>query len=342
MAAKPTQPIRNIFDHTLKVFARHYADVLLRLAFPGVPVSLVGTDSNVELALPARPVDFVHHVMYEDTEYLLHVEFQLEHETDFPRRMFTYCGALTAQYEMPVLTLVLYLRPRQSPLPDAYEICLGDHVVNRFSYPVLRLWDHVDAIRSGEYRELAPLLLTLVPDKSPTVLHEERALILQEPDQRKRADLLALAVMVASRHFENYNLWQFFTEEEREQMEHATVIDELMARRLERIRAQVRQEGRQEGIQEGRQEGIQEGRQEGIQEGVQEGIQALRASLVDILLERFDVSEAQCQRIEERLQKIDDLDKLRGLLLTLVRAPNAVVFEQALMEVQNATPPSSL
>jgi predicted transposase YdaD len=325
MASKPTQSIRNIFDHTLKVFARHYADVLLRLAFPGVPVSLVGTDSNVELALPARPVDFVHHVMYEDTEYLLHVEFQLEHEANFPRRMFTYCGALTAQYEMPVLTLVLYLRPRQSPLPDAYEICLGDHVVNRFSYPVLRLWDHVDAIRSGEYRELAPLLLTLLPEKSPTVLQEERTLIMQEPDDRKRADLLALAVMVASRHFEGYNLWQFFTEEEREQMEHATVIDELMARRLARIRAQVRQEG----LQEGRQEGLQEGLQEGIQEG---SIQTLRTSLVDILLERFNVSETQHQRIESRLQEIDDLDKLRGLLLTLVRAPNVMAFEQALQE----------
>lgn len=313
MAAKPTQSIRNIFDHTLKVFARHYADVLLRLAFPGVPVYLVGTDSNVELALPVRQVDFVHHVMYEGTEYLLHVEFQLEHEADFPRRMFTYCGALTAQYEMPVLTLVLYLRPRQSPLPDAYEICLGDHVVNRFSYPVLRLWDHVDAIRSGEYRELAPLLLTLVPEKSPRVLQEERTLIMQEPDDRKRADLLALAVMVASRHFKAYNLWQFFTEEEREQMEHATVIDELMARRLARIRAQVRQEG------------LQEGRQEG-------SIQTLRTSLVDILLERFNVSETQHQRIESRLQEIDDLDKLRGLLLTLVRAPNVMAFEQALQE----------
>ena len=40
----------NIFDRTLKIIARNYADLLLRLAFPDVPVRLVGTLENVELS----------------------------------------------------------------------------------------------------------------------------------------------------------------------------------------------------------------------------------------------------------------------------------------------------
>ncbi len=311
-------PIHNLFDHTLKVIARHYADVLLRLAFPGVPISLVGTDRNVELTLPARPVDFVHHVVYQEMAYLLHIEFQLEHEVDFPRRMFTYSGLLTAQYDLPVLTLVLYLRPRQSPLPDAYQVNLGERVVNRFSYPVLRMWDYVDDIRRGEYRELAPLLITLTEEKSAAVLQEERELIWRESDAKKRADLLALAVMIATRHFDSRYLWQFFTEEEIMDMQNATIIDELFARRLEQIRAQVRQESLQEGLQAG------------LEQGIQRGLQNLRDSLLDVLEERFDVSKTQRRHIATQLQAIDDLAKLRGLLLALMRAPDVTTFEQAL------------
>ncbi|MBN1876012.1 MAG: hypothetical protein JXA33_17440 [Anaerolineae bacterium] len=69
-------PIYHLFDQTLKIIARNYADVLLRLAFPGMPIRLVGTELNVELALPIRPVDFVHRVVYNKQEYLLHIEFQ--------------------------------------------------------------------------------------------------------------------------------------------------------------------------------------------------------------------------------------------------------------------------
>jgi hypothetical protein len=39
--------------------------LLLRLAFPDIPVRLVGTLENVELSLPVRAVDFVHCVEYE-------------------------------------------------------------------------------------------------------------------------------------------------------------------------------------------------------------------------------------------------------------------------------------
>ena len=49
----------DIFDRTLKIIARDYADLLLRLAFPDTSVRLLGVLENVELSLPVRPVDFV-------------------------------------------------------------------------------------------------------------------------------------------------------------------------------------------------------------------------------------------------------------------------------------------
>jgi hypothetical protein len=151
----------NVFDRTLKVLAFHFAETFLRLAFPGAKLELIGHETNVALNLPETWVDFVHRVRYNGQEYLLHLEFQLEHRSDMPCRLFVYAALLTAQYELPVITLVLYLQRRESDVPTEYAVSVGETVVNRFTYPVVRLWEHVDEIQSGQYRELAPLLLTL-------------------------------------------------------------------------------------------------------------------------------------------------------------------------------------
>jgi hypothetical protein len=44
-------------------------------------------------------------------------------------------------------------------------------------------------------------------------LEEERQLILQEKDDKKRARLFATAITIASRYFEKDFLWKFFREE---------------------------------------------------------------------------------------------------------------------------------
>lgn len=327
--------IHDVFDQTLKIMARNYTAVFLQLAFPDIPVRLLGTVANVELALPVRPVDFLHRVEYDGQEYLLHIEFQLRHEANFPRRLCSYYGALTEQFDLPVLTLVLYLRPRQAPLPQAYQVALGERVVNRFSYPVLRLWDYVVAIRSGKYRELAPLLLILVPDDKVDVLAEERTLILAEPDAQKRSDLLALAVTIATRHFDSRYLWKFFTEKEIEQMQGATFIDELIAdklnKQLDAARAQLLQQGRQQG----QQEGWQQGQQEGLEKGIR---QASCRYILDILAERFDPSVAQYRHIETQLQMLTNTEQLRTLLLLLVQTEELARFEQTLAQMLAASP----
>ncbi len=55
-------PKINIFDQTLKIIARHYGGLLLRLAFPNIAIELIGPGENVEVALAARAVEFVHRV----------------------------------------------------------------------------------------------------------------------------------------------------------------------------------------------------------------------------------------------------------------------------------------
>jgi hypothetical protein len=189
----------NLFDRVLKILARHYAEAFVRLAFPNRQIQLVGTLENVEVTLPDRRVDFLHQLLAGDREYLLHFEFQFEHKTDYPRDVFTYSAELTDQHKKPVISIVLYLERRESPIPAEYVVNIDDFIIHRFTYPVLKLWDYEQQIRSGELREFAPLLILLSREKTEAVLHQERDLILGETDPQKRADSLATAVMVSIR-----------------------------------------------------------------------------------------------------------------------------------------------
>ena len=164
-------------------------------------------------------------------------------------------------------------------------------MINRFSYPVLKVWDYEKEIRSGKLPELAPLLPMIVKEPTVETLEEERQLILQEKDDRKRARLFATAVTIASRYFDRDFLWNFFREEV-EQMREVPFISDWI------------KEGWQEGLQEGRQEGLQEGRQEGY-------IQACRESIISLLEDKFGVVKGD---ILDYLDKVERPESLRMLL----------------------------
>ena len=289
----------NIFDRTLKIIARDHAEVFLKLAFPGEKITLVGTLENVELSLPEERVDFVHEIQYNGEEYLLHIEFQLQHKKDFPKRVFVYSAELTSQFDKPVISLALYLARRESPIPESYTVCLGKDVINQFSYPVLKIWDYEAEIRLGKLRELAPLLTMIVKEPTVETLEEERQLILREKDDNKRGRLLATAITIASRYFERDFLWQFFREEV-EQMREVPFISDWI------------KEAEEEGTRRGFLQGLREGQQEARQEGRQEGYaQACRESIISLLEDKFGVVK---KNILNHLDKVERLESLRMLL----------------------------
>jgi hypothetical protein len=308
----------DLFDQTLKIIARNYAGTFLKLAFPDIPVRLLGVTENVELSLPSRPVDFVHRVEYEGQEYILHLEFQLEHEAGFPQRMCSYYGLLTEQFKLPVLSLALYLSPRKAAIPNEYAVGLGPHVVNRFVYPVLRLWDYTEEIRAGKYRELAPLLVMLAPKPTADLLEEERNLVLAEPERQKRADLLSLAVTVAARYFDRNFLWRFFREE-LEMIREATFMEEWLEELVE--------ERVQKSLQEGREKGLQEGRQEGLQEGL---LEATRKNILRILQGRFHITAKQEKQILQAMNQIGDFAALDGLVEHAIQDITLIDFQTSL------------
>ncbi len=274
----------NLFDRVMKILGRHYAESFLKLAFPDTDFQLVGTLENVEITLPDRRADFLHRLRVEGEEYLLHFEFQLQHRTDYPRNVFTFSGGLTDQHQKPTITIVLYLERRESDPPSEYVVQIGEWVIHRFTYPIIKLWDYTDRIRSGELREFAPLLIMLEREKTEAVLHQERELILQETHPQKRADSLATAVMIASRYFELEWLWEFFGEEVEQMRESGFITDWI---------------------------------EEGIQQGLEQALQQEKQSfLIRLLVAKFgELPQSVTDQIQGMTAE-EELDQLGVRLLT--------------------------
>lgn len=209
--------IQNPYDHALKILARTYPEEFLRLGFPEQSVHLLGTLANVELALEIDRVDFLHKVELQGMEAYLHIDFQLEHEADCPRRFFVYNAMLSElKKPTPIITLPVYLRPRVAELPNSYEVKIGETVFHQFTYQPLKLWDYVEQIRSGLLYIFAPLLPLLVRPINEEMLIEERQLILtHEKDTNRQHTLLTTAILIAaqSKLFSSDFLWTLFKED---------------------------------------------------------------------------------------------------------------------------------
>jgi predicted transposase YdaD len=101
----------------------------------------------------------------------------------------------------------------------------GGGLKNGYTFHTLRLWEHAARIRSGELRELAPLLVLCENEPTEATLREERGLIQQVAPPELRNELLAIALMVGTRYFVRERLLELFREE-MAMLKEASVIQE--------------------------------------------------------------------------------------------------------------------
>ena len=301
MAAEHT-----IFDRVLKILARNYPERFLDIALPGARVQVLGTLENVELLLPESRVDFVHRILDGDEEKLFHLEFQTRHEPNTARRMFIYSALLTRQFNLPVVSAVVYLRPTSQPIPRTYEVHVGGKVANRFEYIQVPLWEFTDDILAGRWPELAPLLVTLAQEaRREEILERERELISQEEDARRRGELVACAITIASRFFDKEFLWRFFEEEVRTMLDLA-IWEDIFGEELKKKLEEERQKALKEGIHQGLEQGFRKGLEHQLL-----GLVAYRFGVVPIEVEEklHRLSTAQIEMLLETAMEVASLDE---------------------------------
>jgi predicted transposase YdaD len=298
----------NVFDRTVKALARRYPEPFVKVALGYVEDLTVETIENPEVNLPERRLDFVYGLRVGEAEYILHLEFQLEHQAGMPERMFTYNALLTAAYQRPVISVVIYLQQRAyRRLPVAYSVTFQGEAINTFTYKVIRLWEYERAIAGGDLKELAPLLILLAEKgKEETALARARELILAISDEKQRADALSVAITVAARYFSRDFLFKFFKEETK-MLQEASIV--------------------QDWINEGLEKGLERGRKAGKIEGE---IEALQRDILEVLEERFGAIK---KGIGKKLATVDDPAVLRSLHRRSIKVNSLEEFARLLEEV---------
>ncbi|HLJ56600.1 MAG TPA: hypothetical protein VKT77_16295 [Chthonomonadaceae bacterium] len=261
----------NVIDRSVKVLFRECPMAIMRLAGIAVaPEKLRIEDAN--LNLPELRADHLFVIVGEGgtSEAAIYLEYQLEPDAGLLVSWCAKWGGLLRQLKMPVVLLALYLqRGDRATFPDRLQVQAGGLAMN-LSFPVVRLWEHAERIRSGELPELAPLLVLCDDKPTEATVREEVALIhASRLPAATQAELLGLALLVATRRFTRDLLLPIF-EEDWSMIEGLEILDDLYRAtgKLDRWKAEAEAIGRAKGEAEGRAEGRAEGESRGIRETI--------------------------------------------------------------------------
>lgn len=98
----------------------------------------------LELPVARRSIDTVLRLRRGRDVYLRHFEFEMRYRRGVELRLFEYAARLGAQFQLPVVTTVLFLRP-PAPRELAYRESIGGRLVHERVFEVIRLWEEPPA-----------------------------------------------------------------------------------------------------------------------------------------------------------------------------------------------------
>ena len=186
----------------------------------------------------------------------------------------------------------------------------------RFHYDEIKLWE-IDAtklLKDGLVGIYPLLSLTRLDEPKEEKIRQMVSEIKKIPDRLMSMDMLFAFKLLGS-------------------IAHPTQLLETLIRREDIMESPLAREIYEEGMQEGIQKGMQEGIQKGMQEGIQKGIGALRASILEILNNKFDFTYKVGKGLENRLSLISNTSTLQKLLLEAVNIKDMdsfiAILEQA-------------
>jgi len=282
-------------DRALKILAGRYPDEFMKLLFGDQEdVSLLRVE-DTQLNIPERRSDKIFHVKHSNKKAILNLEFVLQPRKKELSFFLVKTAMLMAHFKiLPVVTIIVYIEEgRYTLFPAQFENqFLG--FCNQFIFDRLFLWDFKDQIESGELPHLAPLIPLFYKNPDKRVLEKDRELIYQVSDLHERADLLALAIMVALRKFQKEFVLEFF-KKEYDMLKEADFIQEW------------KEEWKKEGKEEGREEGIAYGKYTLLMHMVRQ-----RFRTIDPLTEKrlHNLPEKDIYELSDNLFTMQSLDDL--------------------------------
>lgn len=267
-------------DRVMKMLAAMYPQIFMKLLFRSSSEVRLQSVEDTTINIPEKRSDKVFRIKVADQQIILSLEFLLRPDRKEMRRFHSRSGILSEAFKLPVLTVIIYLkRGRYRTFPDRYQIEVAG-LRNVITFHRILLWEYETQIRSGELKELAPLLVLFSQADNMAIIEEEKRLIRQIADRQQQADLLALSAMIAYKQFNDVLVKELFYKEYNMLKQSSFV---------------------KEWIEEGIKEGIKEGEKNGLEKGIRKGrIELILAQLKRILGRVHPELETKIQQLTDK------------------------------------------
>lgn len=262
-----------------------------------MPGAALVEELNIELKAQELLADALLKVLIDGHLALLHIEFQSYEDANMGRRMLEYSVIAEHQYELPVSSIVVYLRKRRVPKPPYMRRFVNGRITHQFYFDALKLWEvPAQAILDLEWEGLLPLLPLTRGGKKPALIQVMLNRLVASGDR----ELLALADMYGGLAFTGASEKAWFKRR-------FAMFQDIMKD------SWVYQEIVQESEERGR----------------EEGLQSHREAIVAIVQKRFpSLNELASQRVA----RMTDLDALRVLVVSISVEDNIEAVRKLLVD----------
>lgn len=301
------------WDRRMKRLFRKAPEDIVRWLFPDAEYQRV-----VSSELEGEPIfaDHLFEVTLNGKRFLLHIEFQRNHDPGMAGRLWGYNVRATLQYDCPVWSCVIYLK-KVKTIEQALLVkeLPNGQPVHRFDFSIIKLWE----IPTEEMWEkglpgLYPLLV-LTREGARREVIEGVIMALMQPgnEQVSKADLLMLTYGFASLVFEN-------EEDQNWLIGRFAMLDDI----LMETRA----------FQEIARKAEAKGEARGEAKGLEEGLEEFREAIVSLVQARF--SNIGLTRLAKmHVDNIHQIPILRDLIVKIGTAQTPQEVQSLLSDVSD-------
>lgn len=288
------------YDATTKVLLEENPAAWLRLA--GIEVSSPITLLESDLSTITTDADKLFRVEADDP-WIVHLELQSGHDSQLPLRGVRYGVLADYAHGLPVQTVFVLLRPAADSPAFTGELrrCLPDGFCYlSFHYRVVRVWElPVERLLHGDLATLplAPIA-SATEDQIPEIIRQMKTRLDSEATTEQARSLWTATYILMGLKFPT----------------------EFLVNQLRGVNNMKESVSYQAIIEEGLAKGRTEGRTEG-------SLLEARRLLVQFGQRRLGVPGAA---VRERIDSIDDLDRLEHLLLHVVDFNVATTWDELL------------
>jgi predicted transposase YdaD len=296
--------------------AKPWDDIMKRLFFANpqhfiswlMPGAILLGERNVVLKSRTLETDTLYNILMNGIAMILHVEFQRRGETEMGKRLWAYNAMATITSDLPVQTIVIYLKKDRKVDDAPYRLKLPTGEVSHiFNYQRIKLWElAAEVFKQPGLEGLLPLL----PLTKDGVRREVVDEVIQGLILSNKTDLLPLSYMLASLVFEKPG--------EREWLDRRFAMFQDILRESY-VYQTILREGLEEGLEQGLEKGLEQGRE-----------QTLRQTLMTYVETRFPKLALLA---EQQTSTIKDATVLHTVLAKLFMIQTPEEAEQYLLSL---------